>query len=113
MAGAFCEVYGDTIENEIMEYILENKELDFAAGDMAKELNVSRPKTYEVIKDFESKGYVKKSRIVGKTQLYLLNRENPRIRLFLKTFNECLRIIAEENSEKELLVAKAIAKKKA
>ena len=41
MAGAFCEVYGDTIKNEIMEYILENKELDFAAGDMAKELNVS------------------------------------------------------------------------
>ncbi len=113
MAGAFCEIYGDTIENGIMEYILENKELDFAAGDMAKELNVSRPKAYEVIKDFENKGYIKKSRIVGKTQLYLLNRENPRVRLFLKTFNECLRIIAEENSEKELLVAKAIAKKKA
>ena len=113
MAGAFCEVYGDTIKNEIMEYILENKELDFAAGDMAKELNVSRPKAYEVIKNFEDKKYIKKSRIVGKTQLYLLNKENPRIKLFLKTFNECLRIIAEEHSEMELIVAKAFTKRKA
>jgi sugar-specific transcriptional regulator TrmB len=104
-------VYGDTIENEIMEYLFENKGLDFAAGDMAKELNISRPKVYAVIKKFENKGYVRKSRIVGKTQLYLLDRENPRVNLFLKTFNECLRIITEENSEKELLVAK-VAKKK-
>ncbi len=112
MAGAFCEVYGDTIENEMMEYLLENNGLDFAAGDMAKELNVSRPKTYQVLKDFERKGYVKKSRIIGKTQLYLLNKNSVRIRLFLKSFNECLRIIGEENSEKEMLVAQAIVKKK-
>ena len=70
-------------------------------------------KAYEVIKNFEDKKYIKKSRIVGKTQLYLLNKENPRIKLFLKTFNECLRIIAEEHSEKELIVAKAFTKRKA
>lgn len=114
MAGAFCEVYGDTIENRVMEYFLENKELDFAVGDMARELKISRPKAYEVVRDFEKKEYVKKSRIVGKTQLYLLNKENARTKLFLKNFNECLRIIADENTE-EILVAEAISgvKKKA
>ena len=68
-----------------MEYILENKELDFAAGDMAKSLMCQIPKAYEVIKNFQDKKYIKKSRIVGMTQLYLLNKENPRIKLFLKT----------------------------
>ena len=72
--GTFCETYGNTINNRIFEYLLENQNLDFAIGDMAKELHISRPKAYEVINSFEGKDYVKKSRIVGKTQLYLLNK---------------------------------------
>lgn len=98
--GAFCETYGNTIPNRILEYLLENQDLDFAVGDMAKELEISKPKAYEIISDFEKKEYVKKSRIIGKTQLYLLNKENSRVKLFLKDFRECLRIVAEEYSAK-------------
>ncbi len=97
--GAFCETYGNTIPNRILEYLMENEDLDFAVGDMAKELQISKPKAYEIIGDFEKKGYVKKSRIVSKTQLYILNKENIRVKLFLKDFKECLRIVAEEQSE--------------
>ncbi len=98
-AGAFCETYGITIENGILEYLLENQDLDFAIGDMAEELDISRPKAYEVMKDFEEKGYVMKSRIVGKTQLYKLNKDNIRVRIFLRNFEECLRLVIQENSE--------------
>ncbi len=98
-AGAFCETYGVTIENSILEYLLENQDLDFAIGDMAEELDVSRPKAYEVMKDFEVKGYVMKSRIIGKTQLYKLNKDNIRVKIFLRNFEECLRLVIEENSE--------------
>lgn len=106
MAGAFCKTYGQTIDNLILEYLLENKGLDFAVGDMAKELEISKPKAYEVIKDFENKGYIKKSRIIGKTQLYILNKDNRRVQLFLRDFNECLKIIVEEYSKKEELPEK-------
>jgi|SRR3989338_183066 len=100
--GAFCEAYGNTIPNRILEYLMENEDLDFAVGDMAKELQISKPKAYEIIGGFEKKGYVKKSRIVSKTQLYALNKDDKRVKLFLKDFKECLRIVAEENSEKAL-----------
>jgi len=100
--GAFCETYGDTINNRILEYVLENQDIDFAVGDMVKELKISKPKAYEVIKYFKEKGYLNKSRIVGKTQLYILNKENKRVQLFLKDFKECLKLIAEEYSEDEL-----------
>ena len=96
--GAFCETYGNTIPNRILEYLMENGDLDFAVGDMAKEIQISKPKAYEIIGEFEKKGYVKKSRIVGKTQLYILNKENSRVKLFLDNFKECLRIIAQEQS---------------
>lgn len=97
--GVFCEIYGNTINNRVLEYLLENQYLDFAIGDMAKELEISRPKAYEVIKGFEERGYVRKSRKVGKTQLYLLNKENNRIMLFLKTFKECLKMVVEAHQK--------------
>ena len=99
--GVFCETYGNTIDNRILEYILENQDIDFAVGDMAKELGISKPKAYEVIKYFEVKGYISKSRLVGKTQLYKLNKEDKRVKLFLKDFKECLRLVVEEYSEDE------------
>jgi len=97
--GAFCETYGDTIRNRFLEYLLENQNLDVALGDTAREIGVSRPKAYEIASEFLKKGYLKKSRIIGKTQLYKLNKENLRVKLFLKDFKECLRIVVEENGE--------------
>jgi len=97
--GAFCETYGDTIRNRFLEYLLENQDLDIALGDAAKEVKASRPKVYEIASEFLRKGYLKKSRIIGKTQLYKLNKENIRVKLFLKDFKECLRIVVEENRE--------------
>jgi len=100
--GAFCETYGNSIPNRILEYLMENEDLDFAIGDMAKELQISKPKAYEIIGEFEKKGYLRKSKIVGKTQLYMLNKENSRVKLFLNDFKECLRLVVEENSEESL-----------
>ncbi|MBU0459649.1 MAG: helix-turn-helix domain-containing protein [Nanoarchaeota archaeon] len=96
--GTFCETYGTTIENRVLEHLLENQDLDIAVGDMAKELDISRPKAYEVIKEFESKEFVVKSRVIGKTQLYKLNKDNIRVKIFLRNFDECLQLIIEEYS---------------
>ncbi|MBD3314115.1 hypothetical protein GF345_06750 [Candidatus Woesearchaeota archaeon] len=96
MVGAFCEVYGETPDKRILEYMLENQDLDFAVSDAAREAGMSRPKAYEVIYDFEKKGYVKKSRVVGKTQLYVLNKKNDVVKLFMKDFKECLKLMLDE-----------------
>lgn len=97
--GAFCETYGATIENGVLEYLLENQDLDVAVGDLAKEVSISRPKAYGVIKEFEKNGFVEKTRVVGKTQLYKLNKENIRVKIFLRNFQECLQLIIEEYAE--------------
>ena len=94
--GVFCETYGLNIQNIVLEYLLENQGLDFAVGDMAKETRISRPKAYSMIKELEKKKYVKKSRVIGKTQLYKLDKTNKRIRLIIKDFKECLKLAYEE-----------------
>ena len=40
--------------------------------------------------------------IVGKTQLYILNKSNLRVKLFLRNFKECLKIVAEEYKNKNI-----------
>lgn len=92
----FCKFYGDTISNRILEYMLENQDIDFAVSDMAKELNISKPKAYEVIKKFQGKEFVEKSRLIGKTQLYILNKKNHMVQIYLRNFNECLNMVIEE-----------------
>ena len=91
--GKFCELYGNTIRNRILEYILEISDLDFAVGDMAEEVGISRPKAYEVIKILEKKNYIKKTRIVSGTQLYIINKDNKEVKLLIKNFNECLKLV--------------------
>jgi len=94
--GIFCEVYGKSMHNLVLEYLLENQDLDFAIGDLAKEVKISRPKAYEVIKELLKKKYVKKSRVIGKTQLYMLDKSNKRVKLLIRNFIECLKLAYEE-----------------
>lgn len=95
--GKFCEVYGKTLRNKLLEYILEMGRLDFAVGGLAEEINISRPKAYQLITELEDEGIIKKTRIVGKTQLYSLNHENVKVKLLKKSFDECLRLVVDEN----------------
>ena len=99
--GKFCELYGDSIRNRVLEYMLENQSLDFAVGDLAEEVGISRPKAYKEVKELVKKDYVIKTRIVAGTQLYALNKENKDIKQLLKTFKECLKLVIEEHSEKK------------
>jgi CTP-dependent riboflavin kinase len=104
--GAFCETYGISIRNLVLEFILENQDIDFAIGDMAKELRISRPKAYQVISCFEKEGIVEKGRVVGRTQLYGINIKNPKVKLYRKHFKECLMLIAKEKENNPLIKAK-------
>lgn len=96
MSGIFCEVYGKSLHNRVLEFLLENQGLDFAIGDLAKEIKISRPSAYGIIEELAAKEIVKKSRIVGKTQLYVINRANGRVQLLQKAFKDCLKLLLME-----------------
>ncbi|MFH1181984.1 MAG: hypothetical protein V1702_03425 [Candidatus Woesearchaeota archaeon] len=97
--GRFCEIYGKTLRNRVIEYLMENQDIDFAIGDMSKEINISRPKAYQIMGEFEKKGYVKRTRIVGKTQLFALNHDNKVAKIFLRNFEEIINSILDEYSQ--------------
>src|SRR3989338_2935626 len=99
--GKYCEVYGNTLDNQILEYLLEASDVDIAIGDMAKELGISKPKAYAVMAAFGSKGWINKTRLVGKTQMYHLNKDNTIVKIFLRNFDECLHMVVRENTSRK------------
>lgn len=96
--GILCERYGKTLHNLVWEYFLTTS--DAAVGDMAREEKISRPKAYQVISEFMKKGYIVKSRIIGRTQLYKLNKENSIVKIFIRNFNECIQMVIDEHVPK-------------
>ena len=100
--GKFCELYGDSIRNRVLEYVLENQSLDFAIGDLAEEIGISKPKAYEEMKKLEKEGFVIKTRIVAGTQLYGLNKDNRDVKQLLKTFQECLDLVVEKYTQESI-----------
>ena len=97
--GKFCEVYGNTIRNRVLEYALETQDVDFDVTGMIKEISISKPKGYETIRYFIYMGVIKKTRIVGKTQLYMLDKDNIHTKIFIKNFMECLKMVIDEHDK--------------
>ena len=49
--GEFCEIFGITPRNRIIEFFLEMRGLDFSIGDVAKETELNRATTYNTIEE--------------------------------------------------------------
>jgi predicted transcriptional regulator len=94
--GMFCQIYGDSLRNRFLECLLQMGNLDFAIGDIAMEINISRPKAYQILNILEKQGLVIKSRRVAGTQLYELNNKSPQVKILRKSFKECLKLVVEE-----------------
>jgi DNA-binding Lrp family transcriptional regulator len=75
----------------MLEHILTYTNLDFAVSDILDEVSISKPKAYTEISKLEQEGVIKKSRIVGGTQLFKLDLNNPIVLQLRKSFEECLK----------------------
>lgn len=98
--GAFCEMYGKTLRNLILEFILVRQSVDFSVGDLSEEVGVSRPKAYQEVYALEGQGLVKRSRIVSGTQLWRLNNEDVIVKKLKKDLMFCLKRVVEKHKLK-------------
>ena len=62
---------------KIIDYLLENKGMDFSKSDISKGAGISRASLFNYWNEIEKHGIVKVTRSFGKTKLYTLNAKNP------------------------------------
>lgn len=68
---------GDTPLFKIVDFLLDNKGMDFSKTDIAKGAEISRASLFNYWGELERHGIVKVTRSFGKTRLYTLNSKNP------------------------------------
>jgi len=78
------EVIGDTIENRIIDFLIEGRGLDYTKKDVADGCKISRPTLYKVFPKLVKEGTIKPTRMIGRVQLYALNAENEKVKALLK-----------------------------
>ena len=86
----FCEVFGNTLRNQVLGDILTMYNFKFAVMDLKEHINISKPKIYQIIKELESEKIILKSIIVRGTQLYIINKKTKKVKLLKRTFNACI-----------------------
>jgi len=62
---------------KIIDFLLENKGMDFSKSDIANGAEISRASLFNYWNEIEKYGIVKVTRSFGKTKLYTLNVKNP------------------------------------
>ena len=78
------EVIGNTIENRIIDFMIEGRGLDYTKKDIADNCEISRPTLYKVFPKLLKEGIIKPTRTIGRVQLYTLNIDNEKVKALLK-----------------------------
>ena len=68
---------GDLPLFSIIDFLLDNKGMDFSKSDIAKGAGISRVSLFNYWNEVEKHGIVRTTRSFGKTKLYTLNTKNP------------------------------------
>ncbi len=68
---------GDMPLFRIIDFLLDNKGMDFSKSDISKGSGISRASLFNYWNEIEKHGIVRTTRSFGKTKLYTLNTKNP------------------------------------
>ncbi len=88
---------------KVIDFLLENKGIDFSKSEIAKGAVISRASLFNYWPEIEKHGIVRVTRQFGKAKLYTLNSKNP----------VAQRIIELEKTLISEAMEKAVGKKKA
>ncbi len=86
----FTEVLGENAKIKVIEFFVENRELDFGVADVAEETELSRQAVYNVIEELTKKSIIQKSRQLQNKQFYKLNEKSKVVKQLEALFDQIL-----------------------
>ena len=96
---------GDMPMFKIVDFLLDNKGMDFSKTDIAKGAEISRASLFNYWTEIEKHGIVKTTRSFGKTKLYTLNNKNPVTQKIIELEKTLISESLEKAKKKEIIVS--------
>ena len=98
--GEFCNVFGVTPRNRILECFLEGREVDFSIGAVAQITGLNRATAYNEAKRLIKEKYLIPTRRISGAQFYKLNFHKREVKFLIMVFDKVLNMIGEEHKKK-------------
>ncbi len=95
---------GDMPLFKIVDFLLDNKGMDFSKTDIARGAEISRASVFNYWAEIEKHGIVKTTRSFGKTKLYTLNSKNPVTQKIIDLEKTLIAEALEKANKKEIIV---------
>lgn len=95
---------GDLPLFKIIDFLLENKGMDFSKTDISKGAGISRASLFNYWNEIEKHGIVKVTRSFGKTRLYTLNAKNPVTQKIIELEKTLIAEAMDKTSKKKEIV---------
>lgn len=90
---------------KIVDFLLDNKGMDFTKKDIAKGAEISRASLFNYWSELERHGIVKVTRSFSKTKLYTLNVKNPVTQKIIELEKTLIaEAIDKANKNKEIVI---------
>jgi DNA-binding MarR family transcriptional regulator len=97
---------GSTPKVKIIDLLLIGKELDYSITDMAEAAGVGRATIYRMLDDMLKKEIIKKTRKLGRIQLYQINMKNPSVAVLWEMLKKLMKIYSEKEIERQTMKVK-------
>lgn len=95
--GIFCEAFGDSPRNQLIEFFLEMRSTDFGIADISRELDMNKATAYTAAKELIEQSIIVQYRTIGKTQTYKLNIKNVLVQCLIKAHNELMKNLVKDD----------------
>jgi hypothetical protein len=83
----FIEFMGDSPMTRIFDYLLTEQDVDFSISDTARNARVGRTTLYRIWDKLIEKKIIIPTRVIGKSKLYKLNKNNIAINKLIEVDN--------------------------
>ncbi|KYK25956.1 hypothetical protein AYK26_01610 [Euryarchaeota archaeon SM23-78] len=105
----FTELLGTSPEIKALDFLLIHKNYDYSLTEIARNSNIGYTSIHLFWKKWVKQGIVKKTRRIGRAQMYELNRENA----LVKQLAELHDLVLKDFVDEEIAKSKVKIKKQA
>ena len=86
----FTRLLGVNPRIKVLNFFIKTKDFDYGLSSIAEGAGINRNTAREIIDEFLKEEIIKKTRILGKSQLYKINNESPKIKALIKFHDEII-----------------------
>ena len=95
----FVETFGESPFIKTLDFFLTYDSFDYSKSQVAEETGISRVTLETIWQKFIFEGFIIKTRIIGRAEMYKLNKDNKRVKVLMDIALKLSSAFADEEHE--------------